>query len=108
MRKPANPAYFAIGIAFAVIALVYFGTGNTVGIAFLPVGITFLILAFQVPRPKKDARRGASDGGAPLAGTSGDGSGPADGGGRPDPAPTHGSDGDVGGGSDGGGGGGGD
>ncbi len=63
MRKPANPAYFAIGITFAVLALVFFGTGNTVGVAFLPVGITFFILAFQEPKPKADGRRDSSDGG---------------------------------------------
>lgn len=107
MRKPANPAYFAVGITFAAVALMFFGTGNTVGIAFLPVGITFFILAFQEPKPKADGRRDSSDGGAPFAGTGGDGSAPADAGGRPDPSPSHGgSDGssssDGGGGSGGG------
>lgn len=62
MRKPANPVYFAVGITFAVVALMFFGTGNTVGIAFLPVGITFFILAFQEQKPKPDERRDSSDG----------------------------------------------
>jgi hypothetical protein len=108
MQKPTNPAYLGIAVTFAAAGLVFWLSGNGIGIAFLPIGITFLILAFQTPKPKAAGGRASSDGGAPVAGTtSGADGGRADGDGSPDPSPSPSSSGD-GGSSDGGGGGGGD
>lgn len=109
MRKPTNPAYLGIAVTFVGAGLIFWVSGNAVGIAFLPVGITFFILAFQEPKPRTDGRRDSSDGGAPAAGTTtGADVGRADGGGGPDPSPSPSSSSSDGGSSDGGGGGGGD
>jgi len=105
MRKPTNPAYLGVAVTFAAAGLIFWLSGNGIGIAFLPIGITFFILAFQEPKPKADGGRASSDGGAPVAGTTADG-GRADGTGSPDPSPSPSSS--DGGSSDGGGGGGGD
>jgi hypothetical protein len=105
MSKPTNPAYLGIAVTFAGAGLIFWLSGNGIGIAFLPIGITFFILAFQESKPKAERRGDSSDGGGPVAGTTaGADGGRADGTGGPDPSPSP-SSGD-GGSSDGGGGGG--
>lgn len=105
MKKPTNLAYLGIAVTFATAGLIFWLSGNGIGIAFLPIGITFFILAFQEPKPKAGGGRASSDGGAPVAGTAAH-DGRADGTGSPDPSPSPSSS--DGGSSDGGGGGGGD